>query len=183
MRVTIEHREERAGLTGSKRHYFVDCEVHFSEEERAIIKARALFDQSITVESDVPITQNVVAETFVGNVGSRMLVRLLVLAGIVTAIWSAVDKSTMPEAIPLLLFLAALAIFIYRKYAERRSDKSYSERQITVRQLLKEPRFTVFADTPVLAQAYEDSIRDQLVGLKSQIAASAELPKARTFEL
>lgn len=183
MRVTIEHREEKAGITGSKRHYFVDCAVIFSEEEKAIVKQRGLFDQSITVESDVPMTNNVVSETFVGNVGSRMVARLLVLSGIVAAIWSAFDKSTMPEVVPLILFAAAFAIFIYRKRAERRSIKSISEREITVRQLLKEPRFTVAADTPVLAQAYEDRIREQLVGLKTQIDMSAEVPKARTFEL
>lgn len=183
MRVTIEHREQSAGLTGSKRHYFVDCTVIFSEEEKAIIKQRALFDQSITVESDIPTTGNVVAESFVGNVGSRMLARLLVLAGIVGAIWSAIDPITVPGGIPFALFLTALAIFIYRKYAERRSDNSLSERQITVRRLLKDPQFTVFADTPVLGQAYEERIRQQLVSLKNQIAASAEVPKKQTFEL
>jgi hypothetical protein len=35
----------------------------------------------------------------------------------------------------------------------------------------------------VLAQAYEDRVREQLVGLKTQIDMSAEVPKARTFEL
>jgi hypothetical protein len=38
MRVTIEHREESAGILGSTKHHFVDCSVEFSEEEKAIIK-------------------------------------------------------------------------------------------------------------------------------------------------
>ena len=46
MRITFNHREETAGLTGNDHHYFLDCEVLFSEEEKAIVQTRGLANPS-----------------------------------------------------------------------------------------------------------------------------------------
>src|SRR5262249_36562138 len=54
MRVSITHRESAAGLSGTKRHYYLDCEVLFSEEEKAIIAARSLSNQFLTLHPAVP---------------------------------------------------------------------------------------------------------------------------------
>src|SRR5690349_5928248 len=54
MRVTIQHREEVAGLVGDKRQYYVDCTVVFSEEEKAIIRVRGLNDHFIVAEAPTP---------------------------------------------------------------------------------------------------------------------------------
>src|SRR5438132_2151850 len=50
MRVTIEHREHAAGVTGMTRNHYVDCTVEFSEEEKPIVGQRGLSKESITTE-------------------------------------------------------------------------------------------------------------------------------------
>jgi len=42
------------GLAGAGRRYYVDCEVLFSEEEKAIIKARDLSRHHLTIDPPVP---------------------------------------------------------------------------------------------------------------------------------
>lgn len=55
MRVTIEHRETTTGITGNHKDCYIDCRVQFSEEEKAIIKARDLYRQGITVRTSTPL--------------------------------------------------------------------------------------------------------------------------------
>ena len=38
MRVTIEHRESVSGIRAAHKDCYIDCQVEFSEEEKAIIK-------------------------------------------------------------------------------------------------------------------------------------------------
>ena len=47
MHITIKHRDELAGLLGDKRKYLVDVNVDFSQEERAIIEKRKLYDTQL----------------------------------------------------------------------------------------------------------------------------------------
>jgi hypothetical protein len=54
VRVTIQHREQVGGITGSRRDYYIDSTVYFSEEERAIIKARDLYREGISVKAATP---------------------------------------------------------------------------------------------------------------------------------
>src|ERR1700674_117185 len=53
MRVTINHRQRTTGLA-STQSQFVDCTVQFSEEEKAIIKARGLSDHLIVLDNPRP---------------------------------------------------------------------------------------------------------------------------------
>ena len=57
MRVTIKHREED-GLLPTKKLYYVDCTVLFSEEEKAIIQARGLGQHYFETGSEVPPPTN-----------------------------------------------------------------------------------------------------------------------------
>jgi hypothetical protein len=180
MRVTISHREEAAGLGGQKRNYFVDCEVLFSEEEQAIIRGRNLGDNYIATESAIPTGSGIADYTWANTalrVGSRLFVIAGVVAGVVGMFVGGMDGFSV------FLLLVALGLFIFRKVNERRSEASYSEQQITVRQLLQNPRFTVYAANPALATSYDDAIRDQLTRLKNLISASAEIRAKETFEL
>lgn len=173
MRVTIEHREEAAGVAGRKRHYFVDCTVAFSEEEKAIIKARGLYNESFHVRESKPDPSNLaILSTGLPAIGA------LVIIGSFIAGMAGVRFAAHMFALGIGLSIYGL----WRRWSVGRR-LNQTEQQITIKRLLSHPSFTVYADTPVLAQAYEDSIRDQLVSLKNQIAMSAEVPKARTFEL
>lgn len=180
MRVTISHREETAGLGGQKRNYFVDCEVLFSEEERAIVRRRNLADNYIATESAIPTGSGIADYTWT-NTGLRVASRLFVLAGVIVGLVGMFTGGT--DGLSMMLLLIALGLFIFRKANERRSDQSYSEQRITVRQLLQNPRFTVYAPNPALAGSYDDAIRDQLTRLKSLISASADIRARETFEL
>lgn len=42
MRVTISHREERAGFGLGKKRYFVDAQIDFTADEMAIVHAKKL---------------------------------------------------------------------------------------------------------------------------------------------
>src|SRR5580693_6326833 len=53
MRVTTEHRQQTTGL-GSTQSQFVDCTVQFSEEEKAIIAVRGLYDHLIVLDNPRP---------------------------------------------------------------------------------------------------------------------------------
>ena len=55
MRVTIEHREATTGVLNNHKDCYVDCTVNFSEEERAIIKARDLYREGFTVRTSTPL--------------------------------------------------------------------------------------------------------------------------------
>ena len=184
MRVTIEHREKAAGITGAKRHYFVDCTVEFSEEEKAIIKQRGLGDQFIEMESAIPTGSGISDYTW-ANAALRLLSRLLVLGGVAVILYNIATNALASgtDVEPGYFFIAAFATFVFRKLAERRSDASYAERRITLRDLLNTPSFSAYASNPAFAQGLEANIREQLVGLKNIMTASAEVPKKQTFEL
>jgi hypothetical protein len=180
MRVTIEHREKSAGVVGQKKHFFVDCTVEFSEEEKAIIAARKLGEQYIYTSSEVPAGSGIEDFTY-ANTGLRVLSRLVALGGFVALI--AGIFRVVPEWLFFLMWIVAFGIFVYRKLAERVAEKALVERNITIRDLLKRPRFTVAADTPAAGQEIEENLRDQLAAMKSEIMASAELRQKQTFEL
>jgi len=180
MRVTISHREETAGFNGQKRNYFVDCEVLFSEEEQAIIRNRGLGDNYLTTQSAIPTGSGIGDYTF-SNTALRIGARLCVLAGVIAGI-AGMFRGGM-DGLMMLLFLAALGLFIFRKVGEKQSVASYSEQQITVSRLLQIPRFTVYAPNPALAGSYDDAIRQQLTSLKNLITVSADIRAKETFEL
>lgn len=180
MRVTIEHREVSAGIMGNKRNHFIDCNVEFSEEEKAIIKRRNLGDLSLKVESDVPSGSGFDAEG-IGSGLIQTITRLCVVGGVISIFASPFVK--VPETLPFYLFLIALGLFIFRKKAERRSDASNNTRVITVRDLLKNSRFTIYGVNPAVAKGMELDLREQLTHAKNVIAASAEVPTKSTFEL
>jgi hypothetical protein len=55
MRVTIEHRESVSGVLAAHKDCYIDCEVLLSEEEKAIIKHRQLYDHGFTVRTSTPL--------------------------------------------------------------------------------------------------------------------------------
>src|ERR1700722_10731680 len=75
----VRHRETPAGLTGSNRNYFVDCTVHFTEEERGIIKARGLYDQSIAARASTPLPSGL---SFFGTNVMRLIGRFMMIGGL-----------------------------------------------------------------------------------------------------
>ncbi|MGF6428192.1 hypothetical protein [Bradyrhizobium elkanii] len=168
MRVTIEHREERSPL--GRLRFFVDTTVEFSEAERTVIRHRQLGDHYIEVGTDTPEFR-----TFWGFVAATSALRLWTIlsavailpAGILLNIWGFDYRWWM------LLILSCLASYLYRKYLDRRLEKSVRPRQFTLSRLLKDGRFTVYAPDAYLAQEAEKGIAAGLNDLKSRMVAVA----------
>jgi len=181
MRVTIEHREQSGGITGARRTYFVDCTVQFSEEERAIIKARDLYETGFDIHAANPLPSRV---AYVGSGLIRSIGRLLILGGVGLGIY-VVFAHTSGGDLGYLMFFAGICLEIYGWWRGRQQDKRIEqpEQTITIRRLLSKPRFTVHAYDPASAKVIEHDIRSNLEGLKQTIQVSAELKPTQSFEL
>jgi hypothetical protein len=175
MRVTIEHRETTAGVLGNHKDCFIDCRVDFSEEEKAIVKQRDLYGLDITVRAATPEPTKT---QFFGTNVMRMIGRFLMIAGF---IWGLAGGG-VPTG---LLFFVGAGLEIYGWIRTRAENKRFEsgEQQITVKQLLNKPTFTVHAFDPAAAKGLELQVRDQLKYLKDAITDSAELRAKQTFEL
>jgi hypothetical protein len=181
VRVTIGHREEAGGITGQRRTYFVDCTVEFSEEERAIIRARDLYGHDIVVRAATPLPSQA---AFIGTGFMRSVGWLLLIGGPIVGIVSGFAH-TAGETPGFLMFFGGIALVIFgRRRANRQETRLMQpEQSVRVRDLLSNVHFTVHAIDPAYAKAVDADIRAKLVELKDLIRGSAELQSARTFEL
>jgi hypothetical protein len=174
MRVSVEHREEAAGLSGGRRHYYVDCEVLFSEEEKAIIAARGLQKHYIALDPPVPPP----APThYVGATLLRAVAPFVMLASCVTGL-AIGDRIAMP------LFFLSIGMFVVSFFLKRKTAiAERPEQTISFEQLLDYPRFTVFALDPSRAKAVDDALRAKLAALKGLLLDSTDIRSRETFEL
>ena len=83
------------------------------------------------------------------------------------------------------MFFIGIGLFIWGWFRTRKEDKRFesSEQEITVKQLLNKPTFTVHAWNPAAAKGIEETIRENLVSLKNLIQDSAQIQAKQTFEL
>lgn len=181
MRVTINHREQAAGATGTKRNYFVDCAVAFSEEEKAIIKARGLNGHNFSIRASTPLPSEV---AFAGSGILRAVGLFLIIGAVILGLYSGFAK-TSGEGLSVLMLFLGVGLQIYGWIKGRRQDKRIEndEQKITISDLLSKGRFSVHALDPSHAKAIEDEIRSQLSYTKQLIQDSAELKSTQTFEL
>ena len=173
MRVTIEHREQAVGLTGKQRHYFVDCTVDLSQEERAIVENRGLQQHFIEVGYSEPPDSGAKAGLL------RGFAPLVALAGVGLGISSMFTKSG--EGLSVLLLLAAGGMWLFGRTSEFKA--AHASPEVTLGQLLRNNRFTIYAASPAQAKQVEADLREKLVSLKANIAESADIGQKQTFEL
>jgi hypothetical protein len=173
MRVTIEHREQTAGVGGNKRNYFVDCLVELSQEERAIIKARSLYDHHFAVDGAEP------PRSTTNFIGAGALKGFAPIIGIGGFIWGVFGGGT---AAGLLVF-GAIGMFIAGFIMDRKPPGGSEPQTITIRRLISNPRILIYAPDPASAKIVEDELSQNLTNLKSLIAGSAEVRGRHSFEL
>ena len=173
MRVSIRHREEEFGLSGAGRRYYVDCEVLFSEEEKAIVAARGLAGNVFTVDPPVPPPDAV----------EHLSAQALKPIGWTVLCFSPII-GIFNGGLGSLMIFAAIGMLV-TAFALRRkvAIASIPQQVISLRRLLDVPRFTVYAPDPVRAQNADQAIRKHLTTLKSFLVGSIEIPKPETFEL
>jgi hypothetical protein len=180
MRVTIEHREQPAGLLGNHKDCYIDCSVEFSEEERAIIKARDLYNEGFTIRTSTP---QVTKSRLLGSGLLRIVGRLMWIGGILRGLYESFGH--IPTNIGAPLFFLGIALEIWAFIRQRGEDKRIEnpEQEITIKQLLAKPGFTVHTLNAAVSKIFEDEIREELTGLKNLIKNSAQLQAKQTFEL
>ena len=182
MRVTIEHREATSGVLSNHKDCYVDCTVNFSEEERAIIKERDLYREGFVVRTSTPLPSG---SSMLGTGLMRFVGPFMIIGGfILWACSSRVWRTERPNFGAPILFLG-IGFVIYGWLRSRREDKRLesNEQEITIKQLLNKPTFTVHAWNPAAAKGIEDDIRENLVSLKNVIKNSAQIQAKQTFEL
>jgi hypothetical protein len=149
--------------------------VNFSEEERAIIKERDLYREGFIVRTSTPLPSG---SSMLGTGLMRFVGPFMIIGGF---IWGLAGGG---NAAGLILF-AGIGFVIYGWLRSRREDKRLesNEQEITIKQLLNKPTFTVHAWNPAAAKGIEDDIRENLASLKSVIQNSAQIQAKQTFEL
>lgn len=174
MRVTLEHREETSGITGNQKDTYIDCTVLFSEEEKAIVRQRNLYDQSFQIDAATKLDSSA---SFVGSGVLRVVGILMVIAGVIAGIAG--------SSLGGLLFFVGAGIGIWGWLRGRKQDKRVANPQqdISIKTLLNNPKFTVHAGTPAFAKVVDDEIQQGLKRFKLLISQSAELKEKQTFEL
>lgn len=168
MRATINHREELSVI--GRLHFFVDCTVQFSEAERAVIRNRQLGDHCIQVDGEHPEFRSItgyritiMALTFVFWLLVLLILPALVLMGIfeIHGGWW------------VLMCMVCIGAWFYRRYLINRFEASHEKRYISLADMLKKPKFTVYTPDAYYAGQAEKSIAMQLNELKERMIAVA----------
>jgi hypothetical protein len=178
MRVNIEHREQVVGASGKGRNYFIDYRVQFSEEEKAIIQARALQDRVVIDAYLRPPPPPIFKST---PFWMRVSAPLVVLAGIIVVIRSLFTHSG--EDLGGLLLLAGGGMWVFGALGVSKEQAPWELEPITVGALLSPHPLSIYAADPASAKVVDENFREALVGLKQLVSASAELRGKETFDL
>jgi hypothetical protein len=181
VRVTIKHRQEEGLLPSKKRHY-VDCTVLFSEEEKAIIRARGLGAHYIVTDPEIPpppASSTTLAKLL------KALAPLVFLGGCVAGIGMTIagngrggDGTTAFCAFAALgMFLGGVALNRHLRVAEQ------PQQIVALSHLLSNPTFSVYAIDNARAKTVDIELRETLARLKDGLLVNRDLIAAETFEL
>ena len=188
MRVVLEHRQEVTGL-GSQISQFVDCTVQFSEEEKAIIRVRGLYNHIIVADPSTPPPSR---REFMAAGILQGFAPLFALMGFALTVFGVfkVFTSPFPTAggfIPLGLFLLlgspvgwAVGFLMDRSMDIR---FKHPKQHISVGTYACRSVSPVYAPDPAHSDLVVDDIKERLTFLKQTIAGSADLRQRQSQEL
>jgi len=179
MLVTIRHRQ-----AGPAR-FFVDCEVKFSEEEKAIIQQRGLGKHTMRVPPGVPSGTGIDPDSWTSTFGVYALGFCWLFGGFLLLIGIVAH-----EALVWAIFWLALGtgICLWFRFAHQRYSASIQDQIIPLQRLLGNPVFTVAAMDVNEARGYEGRVRHALAEAKqflvgNAVVGNANLKEVETFEL
>ena len=181
MRITIKTREED-GLLPNKKFYFVDTTVLFSEEEKAIIRARGLGQHYFVVDPESPPPTN--SQRTLATL-LKMLAPVVFLGGCVGGIGMTVaGNGRGGDGLTGFCFLAALAMYLagfaltrHVRIAER------PQQTITLQRLLGNPSFSIYALDNARAKVMGEELRATLARVKDGLLVNRDIEQPETFEL
>jgi hypothetical protein len=180
VRITIKTREQD-GLLPSKKFYFVDCTVLFSEEEKAIVQARGLGQHYFTVGSEVPPPGG---SHRLLSIWLRALAPLVLLGGCASGCGMTFAGSHGGEGLAGFSLFAALAMYL-AGFAMKRHVRIADQPQqaITLQRLLGNPTFSIYAIDNATAKVVGEELRDTLTRVKDGLLVNRDIEKAEMFEL
>lgn len=184
MQFTTNYREQATGILKGTKQYFLVCKVQFSNQERAIIQERGLYEESIATPAATPPPRR--SDDF-----TAMLMRIggIILSpiGLLLSCTQIVKPSAMAGAgvWPMFMLIAGIALFTVGKLKDIQANRRQKnpEQQRTLRQLLSNPEFIVYAPALDIARMYEETVRGQLKQLADIIRANVAVPESNTYEL
>jgi len=153
--------------------YYTKCTIAFTNEEKAIIRERALFDHALSFEKgyvNFPPTAGL-------NRGATFLAYCAVL------FIAALASFAISQALPLALFLASGLMYILYKSADHEDATAYKQ-SIKIADIVRNGPFTLCAfDNPLESKLVEYEIRNQLGSIKTLITFSGQPIESTAFEV
>jgi hypothetical protein len=177
VRAFIEHRG-RYGFLRLTPRFTLYLNIEFSNEERAIVKTRALqnyiFDLSpgFLGASESRYSAGTLAMT---EAGGLALFVIGVLGFFAAAAVSALGPVT-------LLCIVAGVILFWCALSAKRREQSANLKELTLGYLLANPSISIQAINPGQAPLLEDNVRLRLIKLKHFLTQTNELTTPRWFE-
>src|SRR6185312_15768578 len=172
---------QQDGVLPSHKHFFVDCTVLFSEEEKAIIRARGLGRHYIEVGADTapPRSWHEPLARFL-KVGAP----LLFLAGCTTGMGMSLAGNRSGDALTGCSFFLAIGMFLGGIALRRHVHVAGQLTQtVTLSRLMGNPSFCVWAFDNASAKTTDLDIRAALERVKTGLLANAEIEQPEHFEL
>lgn len=177
MRVTVERREQIIGALSTRRNYFADYIVQFSEEERAVIVARGLADIYFPIRTpNPPRDPRLQRGLLIAGPCGLFVATFSFGFGFIGSLFH------IPGAGGLLLvsFVGFALAFLW--IFERLTAKGL-EQHVTIGSIIQNGKFTIWAHDPADLKMIEVEAKVQLYGVKQRIIDSIEIPQRETFEI
>ena len=189
MRLTTYYREERVGtLTGNK-EFFLVCQVQFSDEERAIIQERGLYDQTVSLPSGTPLPTRMLGWklTVMHYAGLILGVPGFLIAGsglLGLGAGGATAGAVVTALFGLILLAAGVYLFVYVKMRDREARRRIEsdDQQLSLRALLRSGMFKIHAYTMAEAREYDQEVRTRLGYLAEAIRDNSVVPEQGSYE-
>ena len=177
MRASIEHKGHY-GFLGFNPQFILHLDIQFSNEERAIIRARALQDYVFD------LSPGFIAGSEGGHSPEALTAFAiggfwLFVGGVLVSFLAAVASGF--GVLALLMLFGGPVLFWYAFVAKRRAEGG-ALKEVTVGYLVENSAIAVRAFNPAQASTLDENIRKRLANLKHFLTATHGLAAPRDFE-
>jgi hypothetical protein len=172
MKVNITHSTEKRSRT----LYYVNCRVNFSEEEKAVIRARTLGDHTVAFETgwlNMSPDAFTAIPTFLLDKGPRLFGVLAVVTFFVTPLIT---------PFPFLVCLCACGYLWYSRRKAMKGLQATERTELKIKDIVGKP-FNLSSASSAAIPPMEQEIADNLTYVKSLITATTVAPTEKVFEL
>lgn len=171
MRFHISHHEVRR----KNMLYYVSCKVDLTEQEKAIIRARNLYNNYLVFKSGVFDYPEEEQEGWI-NAGLLNSVALFLLA-------FAVIAAFVSGLLAFILFASAIALGV-RGYFRARVEDGLEKDAISIREIIEQKGFKLCGfNNPAMPAKIEEEVVENMELLKSVLSGAARFPGPSDHEV